>query len=495
MRPLSHARNLASAPHIAVIGGGITGLTSAFYLLRAGYRVTVLEAKPEIGGLAGSFDFGPFHWDRFYHCILTSDRSLLGLLEDIDLTSELQWTATEVGFYAHNRLHTMTRPADLLRFPHLSITDKLRFALGTLYAARFSGATDLEAVPLREWVVRVFGESLYHEMWEPLLRCKLGSLRESASAAFLQSTLKRLYSTREKGAQKQEKLGYVRGGYHVVLQRLVERIEALGGEIRPGVRLEDVRSEGDGVSIDVNGTLERFSSAILTVPSRAVEAICPALPDAFKLRLREVKYLALVCVVLLLRRPLSPYYLTNITQESRFTGVVEMTNLIDKRETNGYSLVYLPKYTTVSDPVFSMGDEALWREFSSDLFRMYPTLHSSDITAKFFFREAAVQPVPTLHYSSKVLPPMQTPLPGIFLANTSQIVNNTLNNNVMTEIARKASGMVIERHAAAMRRQSSAIGSSPAESSASEHAFAPSLERTTERTKEDQYVSPVHLSA
>lgn len=433
-------------PHVAVLGGGITGLTTAFYLLRAGYRVTLLEAKQHVGGLTTSFDFGPFHWDRFYHCILTSDRSLLQLLEDLNLTEELRWTKTEVGFYSHDQLYKMTGPLDLLRFPHLSLADKVRFAFGVMYAARFCGGQDLEAVPLREWVVRIFGENLYREMWEPLLRCKLGSLQENASGAFLQATLERLYSTRGKGAQKQEMLGYVCGGYRVILNRLVERIEMLGGVVRTGVRLEEVRSHGQDVSLRVNDVVEHYNSAVLTVPNKAVAALCPDLPQGYTRRLGEVKYLALVCVVLLLRKSLSPCYLTNITQASRFTGVVEMTNLIGTEETKGYSLVYLPKYTTVSDPVFSMTDEALWQEFSADLFRMYPRLHHCDISAKFFFREPTVQPVPTLRYSTEVLPAMQTPLAGIFLANTSQIVNNTLNNNVMTSIAREVAARIMTFH-------------------------------------------------
>ena len=69
--------------HIGILGGGITGLTSAFYLLRAGARVTVLEAGPQLGGLATYFNFGPFSWDRFYHCILTSDRALLQFIDDL----------------------------------------------------------------------------------------------------------------------------------------------------------------------------------------------------------------------------------------------------------------------------------------------------------------------------------------------------------------------------------------------------------------------------
>ena len=50
---------------------------------------------------------------------------------------------------------------------------------------------------------------------------------------------------------------------------------------------------------------------------------------------------------------LSPYYVTNITEESPFTGIIEMTNLIDKDiETSGLHLVYLPSYTTPDDPLF-----------------------------------------------------------------------------------------------------------------------------------------------
>ena len=83
---------------VAILGGGITGLTSAFYLLRAGARVTLFEAQPQLGGLATHFDFGAFWWDKFYHCILTSDGPLLQLIDDLGLTPKLRWTPTKVGF-------------------------------------------------------------------------------------------------------------------------------------------------------------------------------------------------------------------------------------------------------------------------------------------------------------------------------------------------------------------------------------------------------------
>ena len=36
--------------NIAVVGGGLTGLTAAWRLHRAGHRVTLFEKAPQVGG-------------------------------------------------------------------------------------------------------------------------------------------------------------------------------------------------------------------------------------------------------------------------------------------------------------------------------------------------------------------------------------------------------------------------------------------------------------
>ena len=121
-----------------------------------------------------------------------------------------------------------------------------------------------------------------------------------------------------------------------------------------------------------------------------------------------------------------------------------MTNLIDAdKATNGQTLVYLPKYTSPSDPLFHLSDQEVWDRFSPMLFRVHPRLRHSDIVSVEVFRAQFVQPVPTLHYSTRA-PTVETGLPRIFVANTSQIINDTLNNNVMTSIARKATASVIQ---------------------------------------------------
>ena len=428
--------------HVGILGGGITGLTAAFYLLRRGARVTVVESRPQPGGLATYFDFGPFKWDKFYHCILTSDAPLLQLIADLGLQEEMRWTETKVGFFA-DRLYSMSSTADFLRFPLLSLWEKFRLGLGVLYASRIKEGRELEKVPVADWLIRVFGRGNYEKMWAPLLKCKLGASREEASAAFIWATIFRLYSTRERDTSQKEKLGYVRGGYHTVITRLISEIKRMGGTILTGVPVEEIRETADSCVevVTSNGPLH-FDRAIATAPSHVIARLAPGLNPQYKEKLLRVKYLGIVCAVLLLKRKLSPYYCTNLVDETLpFTGIIEMTNLISGEETQARHLVYLPKYTSPGDPLFERSDEEVWELFHTQLKNLFPDLQDNEIERRFIFREKLVQPLPVLNYS-QIVPEMQTNIPGLLVANTTQIVNSTLNNNEMVKIAIRAADMI-----------------------------------------------------
>jgi protoporphyrinogen oxidase len=82
-----------SRQNVAVIGGGISGLVSAYRLLQQGYGVTVFEADAELGGLGGTFEHEGRQLEKFYHVMLPSDGDLLGLLEELGMSRQVIWRA------------------------------------------------------------------------------------------------------------------------------------------------------------------------------------------------------------------------------------------------------------------------------------------------------------------------------------------------------------------------------------------------------------------
>lgn len=70
------------SPHVLVIGGGHNGLVAANYLARAGSRVTLIEARSQLGGVVGRLEFLP----GYSTAITNSPGSLEGrIIQDLEL--------------------------------------------------------------------------------------------------------------------------------------------------------------------------------------------------------------------------------------------------------------------------------------------------------------------------------------------------------------------------------------------------------------------------
>ena len=76
-----------NSPTVAVIGGGISGLSSAFRLGQLGHEVTLFESEDFLGGLGTTFPYRDGHLERFYHCILPQDTSLIALLSEMGISA------------------------------------------------------------------------------------------------------------------------------------------------------------------------------------------------------------------------------------------------------------------------------------------------------------------------------------------------------------------------------------------------------------------------
>jgi protoporphyrinogen oxidase len=420
----------AQPSSVGIVGGGMLGLTLARRLQAGGAQVTIVEGASRAGGLTTPSTFGGFTWDRFYHVILRTDSHLLGLLQDLGLEQRLRWAATRTGFFIDGHLHSLSSSLDFALFPALSPIDKLRLAATVIRAARVRDWRPLEAIRATDWLRRWSGRRTLERIWLPLLRAKLGANAEQASAAFIWAIIARLYGAR-RSSMKRESFGYVEGGYDTILSHLETDLETAGIVRRYGARVAQVEGDEDGVTLSLqDGERLHFDAVVLTVPCGQVSALCPQLSEAERARLNGVTYQGIVCASLLLRQPLAGYYVTNITDAwVPFTAVVEMTALVDRNTFGGNSLVYLPRYVTQDDPLWQQDDVSVERSFVAALERMYPHFRAEDVVAWQVSRVREMLAVSTVGYSQNLAPPVRTSIPNVFVVNSAQIVNGTLNVN------------------------------------------------------------------
>lgn len=433
-----------SGDRVGIVGGGILGMTLALRLRAAGLRPTILESAPETGGLVASQSIGGYSWDRFYHVILMSDRHLRNLLDELELGEQLRWGTTRTGFYTDAALHSMSDVREFLRFRPLSFLDKLRLAGTVLYASRLKRWKHLESVSVTEWLTRWSGRRTFERIWLPLLKSKLGDNYRLTSAAFIWATIARMYAARRSGL-KREMFGYVEGGYATILRRLRARLER--EEIRTicGRPVTRVNDTGDGVDIVLGeGERHHFAKLVLTIPCPRIVSVCPQLTDGERQRLLNVVYQGIICGSLLLRKPLAAFYITNITEDwVPFTAVIEMTALVEREQFDGLSLVYLPRYVTQSDRAWGMSDDALWQENLAALARMYPGFDRRDVVATQMARVREMLAITTLEYTERSVPPVTTSMPNVFVVNSAQIVNGTLNVDETIALARRQAGTLV----------------------------------------------------
>lgn len=423
----------ASAPldalRIGVVGGGVLGMYLSWRLRTLGAHVELFEAAPATGGLASPKQIGRFEWDRFYHVMLLSDRHLMSLVSELGLKDSLQWGITKTGFFTDGKLVSMSNAAEFLRFPPLGLFDKLRLG-GTIFlASRITDWQALEKILAVDWLAKYSGRRVVEKIWLPLLKSKLGDNYKVASASFIWAIIARMYAARRAGL-KREMFGYVDGGYRTILDGLQRAVDSSGVETHYGARVESVTRSGDANVVKTNLYSGGFDAVIMTLPTDAIAQLCPQLTSDEKSRLEGVIYQGIICPSFVTKNSLSPYYVTNITDgDVPFTGVIEMTALVDKKYFDGNALVYLPQYLTQEDSYWSNSDEAIYNDCLTALEKMYPHFTRDQVVARDISRARKVLAVSTLDYSETRMPPIETSIKGVFVLNSAQIANGTLNVN------------------------------------------------------------------
>lgn len=433
---------------VVVVGGGLLGLSTGYYLARAGHRVTVLEAGGQLGGLAGDVEVAGTSVDRFYHCILNADHHLLGLIDEVGLRDEMRMHPVRAGFHTAGKTYPISTPLDLLRFPPLSLLDRLRLVRSLLACQRVKDWQALENVDVESWLRRLSGNHVFETVWRPLLSAKFDGNFGNTPATYIWSRTVRMTDTRSTGGTR-EMAGHLVGGYRTLAERLAQRIVELGGAVRTNAPVEQLVT-GDGSIVAVRAANEMIAcdAAVLSVPlplaarllrGRAggghEEPSQVAAIDDYRRRIEAMQgYLGVICVLLLLDRPLSPYYTLYLADRTLpITAVIESSNLIDPALLDGRHLVYLPKYADAESEVFQQSDDDIRASFIGALKRIYPELRDEWIIAAPVFRAPHVEPLHPLG-SFGTVPTIETPIGGLVLGSTKHFYPRLNNGDAVTRL-------------------------------------------------------------
>lgn len=405
---------------VAIIGAGFAGLAAAYELTRAGVSVRIYEAEDQVAGLAAAFETGGERLDRFYHHWFTNDRAVMGLIEELGLMGEVEINPTNTGLYFANTIYRLSSPMDLLRFAPLPFHDRIRLGLLALRARQVRDWRALEEVTAADWLRRLGGRRVFEVVWEPLLTGKFGPYAEEISAVWFWNKLKLRGGSRGKAGE--ERLAYFRGGFVRLAEAVAETVGRAGGEIALAHPVDAVTPEGEGWRLS-GPWGSAAAKRVIATPALPLLAdmVRGWAPPETVAKLERIHYLANVCLVLELDRPLSETYWLNVNDPSfPFVGVIEHTNFERAESYGGHHIVYLSKYLPHTDALYAMDADEMLEFALPHIQRMFPAFEPGSVRRHHLWRARWAQPVVERGYSA-MIPDEDALGPGLSICSMAQI--------------------------------------------------------------------------
>jgi protoporphyrinogen oxidase len=418
---------------VVVVGGGICGLAAAYRLMRAGHRVTLFESSDQLGGLGTFFRWRDEWVERFYHCIMPTDRDLLALLAELGLRDDLRWRRTTMGMIVEGCHYPFNSAKDLLRFTPLMPRDRIRFGVASLLLRRLGRNKDLDAVRTEDWLRNIYGDAVWETLLAPMFGSKFGESFGDVPALYVWQRLGRERNVATRG--------YPAGGYKMIIDALHTVLQEGGATVRtstPALRLSNTRTRARLV-VHGNETIEA-DHVVSTLPlpllrSLADEELAARLPTV------HLPYQGVVNALFFLRTPLTGHYWTPVLRSGTdFDGVVEMSTLTGTGPYAGRHLTYAMRYTDRESELYQEEDASIAARWTTQLRDLY-SLTDDAVEDVQVFKAPFVEPVYPLGYLQR-RPPVVVPGTPVLLATTAHIYPKVTSWNSSVRLANQVAAMV-----------------------------------------------------
>ncbi len=406
-------------PRVAVVGGGLAGITAALRCADAGYSVRLWESRPWLGGLTHSFTRGEMWVDNGQHVFLRCCERYLALLDrlgvrdSVYLQPRLDIPVSGAGHTG--RLRRLPLPAplhlsrSLLRYPWLSSGARLRF-VPTALALRTVDPDDprTDATSFGDWL-RAHGQhrDAVDSLWDLVGIATLNARADDVSLALAATVFRIGLLTHAAAAD----IGWSR----IPLRQLHgdagrSALTAAGAAVTHE-KVTDVRRGAGGWSVHSGGNEYAADAVVSAVPPAAAQALLPG--DAFDLPANWAEALGsspIVNIHVIFDRP--------VMREPLRAGIGTVVQWVFDRTTAsglGTGAQYLAVSVSAADEFIDRPVADLRREFLPALEHMLPAACDARVLDFFVTRErhATFRPAPG---TARLRPPAATALPGLALA-------------------------------------------------------------------------------
>ncbi|MBU1129749.1 FAD-dependent oxidoreductase [Patescibacteria group bacterium] len=298
-----------------VLGAGITGLSSAYNLAEAGWKVIVLEKENYIGGLSTTFKKEGLKFDFGPHKLYTQDRVVekeIKKLVDKDLLSHPK--KSSIRFFGNYLDYPINFKSLLLK---MSPGMVVGFGLSSLKAVVLSPITNKKIKNSRDYFISKFGMMPYKLIFGPLFKKVYGDpvildpkLAETRLPfkSILDAIRLALFKKKSIPSLSAKKFYYPKNGVIQLSEKMKNIIENNGGEVVIGVKIEKIFIKEKKVNKIVykknNKSVEitRPEAVISTIPLVDLVSCMSPWNNNVNRSSRMLKYRSLVVVYLLLKR-------------------------------------------------------------------------------------------------------------------------------------------------------------------------------------------------
>ena len=409
-------------PTVAIIGGGLAGLSAGCALADAGYRVELFERRPYLGGRASSYELPGTGEvvDNCQHVLLGCCTNLIDFYRRLGVEQQIRWY-DEITFILPGGRSSTLKPGALpapfhatpsfLESSVLDLKDKLSIARAMMALVPALPGGDGEN--FLSWLVR-HGQTqqAVNLFWAPVLVSALNEDLDRVSVRYAALVFRESFlKSAEAG-----RMGVPAVPLSQLYGTAAEYIEARGGKVHLRAAVDSVRADTDGVQLCVGGENVQADYAILATPFGGAEKLLPETPAAATLRqeLQQFESSPITGIHLWFDREITPLEHA-VLLERTIQWMFHKSKILATRRDSALSgsyveLVVSSSKTLVDKPRGEIIDLAM-----KELSEFFPIVREAKLTKATVVKEvhATFSPTPG---SDAFRPSNQSPWPRLFLA-------------------------------------------------------------------------------